>query len=79
MEVSIGVLLVLVPIGNFLGMVPLTPHGLGTRELTYVALLGLVGVAPEPAAALSLLLTSLPPSIASFLLFGSIFCTALGS
>jgi glycosyltransferase 2 family protein len=57
MEVGIGVLLVVVPIGIFLGMVPLTPHGLGTRELTYVALLGLVGVAPEPAAALSLLLT----------------------
>ena len=55
MTVGIGTLLLVMTIGMFMMLLPLTPQGLGTREVAYAALLGAVGVPAEEAVALSLL------------------------
>lgn len=58
-SVGTGTLLIVICVGMMLSLLPLTPQGLGTREVAYVALLGSVGIAAEPAAALSLLFTAI--------------------
>jgi glycosyltransferase 2 family protein len=47
--------LVVLPIAWLLGMIPLTPNGVGTREAVSVVLLGAVGVPAAAAVAFSLL------------------------
>jgi glycosyltransferase 2 family protein len=60
---------VIVPITILVALAPISMGGLGPREATYVALLGLAGVAPEPALVLALtrealsLLTTLPGAV----------------
>jgi glycosyltransferase 2 family protein len=48
-------LAVIVPITILVALLPISIGGLGPREAAYVALLGLAGVAPEPALVLALL------------------------
>jgi uncharacterized protein (TIRG00374 family) len=47
--------IIIVPITMFVSLLPISIAGLGVREAAYVYLFGLVGVAPETAFALSLL------------------------
>ncbi len=54
------------PISSLIGMIPITVSGLGTREGALIQLLGIYGVAPETAVAISLsgyIITYLIPSI----------------
>lgn len=45
---------VVVPVGILISLMPISLGGFGPREASYVALLGLAGVAPEPALVLAL-------------------------
>lgn len=60
------VLLVVVPVGIFVALLPISLGGFGPREASYVGLLGVAGVSPPGALALALtrealnLLTTLP-------------------
>ena len=47
-------LVLVVPVAILVGLLPVSLGGLGPREATYVALLGLGGVAPAPALVLAL-------------------------
>lgn len=58
-EVGLATLMIVVSVGILLSMLPLTPQGLGTREIAFVALLGSIGVPAAQAAALSLLFTGI--------------------
>jgi uncharacterized membrane protein YbhN (UPF0104 family) len=59
----------LVPLGILVALLPLSLGGLGPREATYVGLMGLAGIAPEPALVLALtreamnLATTIPGAI----------------
>ena len=55
MDVPFELLLFAVPIVNLVTQIPVSVGGLGVREASYAAILGLAGVAPEAAVALSLL------------------------
>ena len=55
MDVPVEILLFAVPIVNLITQLPISVGGLGVREASYAALLGLAGVTPEAAVALSLL------------------------
>lgn len=44
----------LVPVGILVALLPISLGGLGPREATYVGLMGLAGIAPEPALVLAL-------------------------
>jgi uncharacterized membrane protein YbhN (UPF0104 family) len=54
-DVAASALMIVVSIGILLSTLPLTPQGLGTREIAFVALLGTIGVPAAQAAALPLL------------------------
>jgi glycosyltransferase 2 family protein len=58
-EAGLGAVLIVIAAGMAVTVLPLTPQGLGTREVTFVALLGSVGVAAEQALAFSLLYTGI--------------------
>lgn len=55
-DVALVTLIVLVPIVFFVAQLPISVGGLGVREMTFVSLLGLVGVGIDAAFTLSLLL-----------------------
>lgn len=59
LEVPASILLVLVPVVNLIETLPISVGGLGVREVGFVYFLGLTGVPPEQAFALSILLYSL--------------------
>ena len=48
--------LVITPIAILIGLAPISIAGLGVQEAVYVYLLGLVGMAPEMALPLALLI-----------------------
>ena len=56
LDVSVVHLFILVPMVVFLAQLPISLGGLGMREIGFVSLLGLIGVSPEAAVALSLML-----------------------
>jgi uncharacterized protein (TIRG00374 family) len=56
LHVPLVAYLVFIPIITFLTLVPISISGLGVREAAFVYLFGLVGVSPESAFALSLIL-----------------------
>jgi glycosyltransferase 2 family protein len=55
-DVNPLVALVVVPVTMFALMIPITVAGLGVREVTFIYLLGLIGVPPEAAIASALLI-----------------------
>ena len=65
-EVGLAALMIVVSVGILLSMLPLTPQGLGTREIAFVALLGSIGVPAAQAAALSLLFTGITAIVVFF-------------
>ena len=75
-DVGIAALMIVVSVGILLSMLPLTPQGLGTKEIAFVALLGSIGVPVAQAAALSLLFTGITavvvllPALWFYLRFG---------
>ena len=65
-EAGLGALLIVIAAGMVVTVLPLTPQGLGTREVTFVGLLGSVGVAAEQALAFSLLYTGITAVVVVF-------------
>ena len=76
MQVGFTTLMIVISVGVILSMLPLTPQGLGTREIAYVAMLASLGVPAAQATALSLLFTGttavvvLLPTLWFYLRFG---------
>lgn len=68
-EAAPELFVLLVPIGILVALLPISLGGLGPREATYVGLMGLAGIAPEPALVLALtreamnLATAIPGAI----------------
>lgn len=54
-DVRLAEAAVVAPVVLAVGLLPITPNGLGTVELTFVFLLGLMGVDPEVALAVAIL------------------------
>jgi len=55
MTVSWHKMITILPIGTIIGLIPVTVGGLGTREATQIATLGVFGVTPEQIIAYSIL------------------------
>jgi len=55
LEMRLTTLLVIVPIANVFASLPITINGLGTREASYLVLMGMAGIGKGEAVALSLL------------------------
>ena len=68
-EAAPELFVLLVPVGILVALLPISLGGLGPREATYVGLMGLAGIAPEPALVLALtreamnLATTIPGAI----------------
>lgn len=54
-DVSLAKAAVVAPVVLAVGLLPISLNGLGTIELTFVVLLGLMGVGPETALAVAIL------------------------
>jgi glycosyltransferase 2 family protein len=55
LDIALATFVLIVPITNVIASLPITINGLGTREASYLVLLGMAGVSKEQAVALSIL------------------------
>ena len=58
-EVPLSFFFLIIPVISLISMLPITLNGIGVRDLSYIGLLGAVGVAKEPAFAVGLIAFSM--------------------